>query len=157
MRYPKFNPTVIQDSVNKGRIRAFTGAEVTIHLYDYVSYSISIHFVYCSIYGGGGPSVYCKTQCFFIYPAPIYLVDLIETICFFFFISLSLIFLSFKSYYFLCVQIPMLSVNKNSNYIIKNIFDEIIKLTKKLLELNHVTGENGTLSPKWQLLRNHFL
>lgn len=51
----------------------------------------------------------------------------------------------------------MLSVNKNSNYIIKNIFNEIIKLTKKLLELNHVTGENGTLSPKWQLLRNHFL
>lgn len=43
--------------------------------------------------GGGGPSVYCKTQCFFIYPALIYLVDLIETICFFFFyLSLSLSF-----------------------------------------------------------------
>lgn len=121
MRYPKFNPTVIQDSVNKGRIRAFTGAEVTIHLYDYVSYSISIHFVYCSIYGGGGPSVYCKTQCFFIYPAPIYLVDLIETICFFF-LSLSLSFLFHLNHYFLYVQIPMLSVNKNSNYIIKKHF-----------------------------------
>lgn len=73
--------------------------------------------------GGGGPSVYCKTQCFFIYPAPIYLVDLIETICFFFFfISLSLSFFFHLNHYFLCVQIPMLSVNKNSNYIIKKHF-----------------------------------
>lgn len=52
--------------------------------------------------GGGGPSVYCKTQCFFIYPAPIYLVDFNRNyMLLFFYLSLSLIFLSFKSLFFI--------------------------------------------------------